>query len=365
MKKTTVKMLVLVLIVVGCSLLYMKVFKTNKGLLVSTWDNVYNENNIPLFYMEENSLDSSKNLKALDKSYNIQDIVSTVSGEKEKVLKTTEILNNIVEYDDVADSISLNGNSILEEKGAAKKVSGRDMAYIERDILLVSGFISRIGEFRKEAPQLKNAPSYYVVEYWSEEYKKWIMIDFRDEGYFEKDNNPLSAMEIIDEKLRDLTYIGNDSQNNFREKLSQYLSSYTIAIDNTLPSENSNSYITYFKDIKDIDLKKGSEFIKPTIFTTSKSLFQGGPREKPTDQDTKAYLILMKKPIQETTTITYVVAGFRDGAVISETYIRVNDENFEKINRYKEIELKEGQNHIELSLDGINIISKIVIERNE
>ena len=174
------------------------------------------------------------------------------------------------------------------------------MAYIERDILLASGFISRIGEFRKEAPQFENTPSYYVVEYWSKEYKKWIMIDFRDQGYFEKENNPLSAIEIIDEKLKDLTYIGNDTQNNYRKKLSEYLSSYTIAIDNTLPMENSNSYITYCKETKDIDLKKGSEFIKPTIFTTSKSLFQMSPTDKPTVKDTKAYLILMKKPIHET-----------------------------------------------------------------
>ena len=53
--------------------------KDNKGLLVSTWENIYNENNITLFYMEENSLDSSKNLIALNKSYNIKDIVSKVS----------------------------------------------------------------------------------------------------------------------------------------------------------------------------------------------------------------------------------------------------------------------------------------------
>ena len=130
------------------------------------------------------------------------------------------------------------------------------MAYIERDMLLVSGFISRIGEFRKEEPQFEDMPSYFVVEYWSQEYKKWIMIDFRDQGYFEKENNPLSAIEITDEKLKDLTYIGNDTQNNYRKKLSEYLSSYTIAIDNTLPMEHSNSYITYCKGTKNIDLKK-------------------------------------------------------------------------------------------------------------
>ncbi|PRR81284.1 hypothetical protein [Clostridium vincentii] len=364
-KKPIARILLLVLVVVGCSLLYMKFFKTNKGLLVSTWENVYNENNINLFYMEENALDSSTNLKALNETYNIQEIVSKVVDEKEKVLKTTEILNDIIEYDDVADSISLNGNGILKEKGTNKKVSGRDMAYIERDVLLASGFISRIGEFRQEDPQFENIPSYYVVEYWSPEYKKWIMIDFRDEGYFEKENNPLSATEVIDEKIKDIIYIGNDTQNNFRKKLNKYLSSYTIAIDNTLPMENSNSYITYIKDTEDIHLKKDSEFIKPTIFTTSKSLFEMNPTDKATGKDTKAYLILMKKPVQETTVISYVVAGFKDGAVIDKAYLRVNGESFEKFEKYKDIEIKEGTNDIELSLDGVNVISKIVIENNK
>jgi len=368
MKKTRniiIKLLVAVVVLGGGTLLYMKVFKDNKGLVISTWENIYNESNITFFYMDENAINSSINIKALDKSYNIKDIVSKVSGEKSKVLKATEILNDIVEYDDVADSISLNGNGILEEKGANKKVSGRDMAYIERDILLASGFISRIGEFRKETPQFENKPSYFVVEYWSTEYKKWIMIDFKDEGYFEKENMPLSAIEITDEKLKDLTYIGNDTQNNYRDKLNKYLSSYTISIDNTLPMENSNSNITYCKSTDNIDLKKGSQFINPTIFTTSKSLFQMSPTEKPTVKDNKAYLILMKKPIQETGTFTFVVAGFKDGAVINLPYIRVNAEKFEKIDKYKDVEIKEGKNEIELSLDGVNVISKIVIENNK
>ena len=46
-------------------------------------------------------------------------------------------------------------------------------------------------------------------------------------------------------------------------------------------------------------------------------------------------------------------------------YIRVNGENFEKIDKYKDIEIKEGKNEIELSLDGVNVISKIVIENNK
>ena len=35
------------------------------------------------------------------------------------------------------------------------------------------------------------------------------------------------------------------------------------------------------------------------------------PTEKLTSKDTNAYLLLMKKPIQETTTITYVIAALK------------------------------------------------------
>lgn len=35
---------------------------------------------------------------------------------------------------------------------------------------------------------------YYVVEFWSKEYNKWVMIDFIDKRYFDNEGFPCSVM---------------------------------------------------------------------------------------------------------------------------------------------------------------------------
>ena len=238
-----VKVILFALIIIGCATLYFKNFSNNKGLRVIEWDNIYNDNNITLFYQDIEEKPNS--IKKLDSVYSVSKIVNNNKSELEKVLQTVDILKSIIEYDDVDSSVAKDGYAILEEKGGNKKVSDRDMAIIERDILLAAGFVARVGEFRKEVPQFQKNPSYYVVEYWSKENNKWIMVDFKDKGYLEKGGVKLSSIEVLGEKLKDLTYIGNSSQNDYRKKISKYLSSYQYLF---LNYSMLNSY--YFSSLK-------------------------------------------------------------------------------------------------------------------
>ncbi|MGG7177011.1 hypothetical protein ACQPU1_05455 [Clostridium paraputrificum] len=358
-----IRVIILVCIIGICITLYIKNFANEKGLRVTAWDNIYNENNITLFY--EEGKDNNKSLQSMNSTYKINEILSKENKEIEKVLQSVDILHSIVSYDDVADSLSSDGYGILKEKGESTKVSGRDMAIIERDILLSAGITSRVGEFRKEEPQFQSNASYYVVEYWSDNYNKWVMIDFKDRGYLDKDGVPLSAIEIIGEDLKNLTYIGKSAQNTYRKEIKKYLYSYTIPIDNSLSMKRSNSYITYASTEKSIDLINEGRFIPATIYTTSKDLFLKSPKAEATGNDSKAYLLLMKKPMESNQDYTYIVGGFKDGKVMRDYYLRVNDGEMEKVDMYHDLELKIGDTKIELSLDGTNVVSKVELVRDK
>ena len=239
------------------------------------------------------------------------------------------------------------------------------MAIIERDILLAAGFVARVGEFRKETPQFQKNPSYYVVEYWSKKDNKWIMLDFKDKGYIEKDGVKLSSIEVLGEKLKDLTYIGNSAQNDYRKKISKYLSSYTVAIDNTISMKRSNSYLTYCSSEKDIDMKIENDYFPSTIFTTEKTLFTLSPDTKANGKDSSTYIILIESLWNLQIVMFMLLVHLRNGSTIKDYYLKINDGEMKKIDRYEEVELVEGTNKIELSKDGVNILKKIVIERDK
>lgn len=365
MKKVK-KALLLVMFIAVCMVLYFKVFSSNKGTKVIEWDNIYNESNLTFFYEDKDSINESTKLKNLNETYNVSGLIEDEVTELKKVIKTTEILNTILEYDDVKDSLNKNGYDILKEKGVKKKASAKDMAVTERDLLLASGYISRVGEFRKKNPQFENSPNYYIVEYWSNEYNKWVMVDFLDKGYVEKNNVPVSAIEVLGSDVKELTYVGSSTQNEYRKKIKKYLNSYTIAIDNTLVSRKSNSNVTYVNESKDVDIMIKGNYIYPTIFTQNKDLFNIKPGEEATGEDSRAYLILMKKPVSgKEENLTFVTGAFKDGSVIEESYIKINDGAFEKVKMYKEFELKKGENTIQLSMNGSEVISTIKIKNDK
>lgn len=344
--------------------------KTPKGINIISWDNYYNENNIVFFY--ENSL--NKNLKMLDLTYKVNELTREETSEINKVLRTIDILNNIVECDDVKETELSSGYEILLEKGQSRKVSKRDMAIIERDLLVTTGFDARIGIFRKHNAQFDKNSEYYVVEYWSTEHNKWIMIDFLDKGYFFEGDNKLSSIEVLTKDIKQIAYIGKNTQKDYKNKIKDYLNSYSLPIDNTISRSKSNSYVTYVKDDSGVEIKIHDRFLPPTIFTKELKLFEKSPFDKQIATDEKAYIILGQSTSKEDDNgdssknkdrIKLVIGGFRDDSIMDTYYLNINNLGYEQVDKYKEIDLSQGITKIELSLDGINTISNIVINNEK
>lgn len=132
---------------------------------------------------------------------------------------------------------------------------------------------------------------YYVVECWSKEYNKWVMIDFIDKGYFDNEGFPCSVMEVLENDIRNYNYTGSSNRRDYIPMLKKALYTYTINIDNTTDIKRSNSYITYIKDKESIALKFKGNYIGPTIFTENKELINKNSIDSTVSKDEKAYLI--------------------------------------------------------------------------
>ncbi len=353
--------IILVLLIITIGFLYIYKNKYKEGLTVTSWENIYNENNIQFFYSDEDD----KKVSILKQTNNVEEKIGNEKDNLKKAISVITILNEVITFDDIQSTNRINGFDILKDKAETKKASARDLGIVYRDVLQSLGYTARLGEFKRLNTSFNKEKSYYVVEYWSKEYNKWIMIDFIDKGYFDNNSFPCSAMELLNMDIRNLNYTGNSDRSDYIPMLKKVLYTYTISIDNTSDMSKSNSYITYVKDKNDISLKFKGSSLPPTIFTENKDLMNKNPIEDVNSQDEKAYIILMKKQENssgnEENKEAYIIGAFKDGKILDEYYIRENNGEFTKVKNYKDINLIEGSNSIELSLNGADIISKIEV----
>ena len=324
---------------------------------IKLWNNIYNGDSIALFYEEESDL----RIEMLRALYNL-DKIDKGDDEINYILKVSEVASKVVTLDNVDDTKALNGYDIIRLIGEKRIVSAKDMAIIVRDFITSVGYDARIGEIRCSKKDEDKYDIYYIVEYYSNKYNKWIAVDIVDGGYFTFENTPCSGVELVERKKSELRYIGNMSEEEYFSNKKNLFKSYTIMIDNTVDRIKSNSVITYITSKEEIALTYANESLMPTIYTENTALFTKSPEVELVAEDDKAYIILMKS--EEEGVERFVVGGFKDGSIISEYYVGRNDGSFEKVNEYFEVELIKGENMISISCDGISEDARIEIIYN-
>ena len=365
MKKNMIKIFLGFIIMICCVILTILNTFNHKGIILKEFNNYYDENNIVFFY--ENS--AAPKIKALNDEYKVKEKTASEKDELKKALSICKITSDIIDYDDIHDSEKNNGYDILKEKREAKsgKVSRRDYAVITRDLLCAAGINARVGYFRSADSQFKERTVYYVVEYWSRKYSKWIVLDCLDIGYFMNGDSKLSALEVLNGGIKEISYLGNTGQKDYKSKLRRYLDSYTIGIDNTIAQNKSNSYVCYVKNDKALEIKWCKSYAPPTIFTKSSLLFERSPYDDTVTKDTKAYLILClsEDKDKEGTKTVLTIAGFQNGSIMNSYYIDVNNKGYKQINKYEKINIEKGVTSIKLSIDGKTEISSVKIDRQK
>ena len=324
---------------------------------IKLWNNIYNGDSIALFYEEESDL----RIEMLRALYNL-DKIDKGDDEINYILKVSEVASKVVTLDNVDDTKALNGYDIIRLIGEKRIVSAKDMAIIVRDFITSVGYDARIGEIRCSKKDEDKYDIYYIVEYYSNKYNKWIAVDIVDGGYFTFENTPCSGVELVEKGISQLKYIGKVSSEEYFSDKKDLFKSYTIMIDNTVDRVKSNSVITYITSKNEITLTYGDKALMPTIYTENRELFTKAPNSEGEVEDDKAYIILMKS--EEEGVERFVVGGFKDGSIISEYYVGRNDGSFEKVNEYFEVELIKGENMISISCDGISEDARIEIIYN-
>lgn len=324
---------------------------------IKLWNNIYNGDSIALFYEEESDL----RIEMLRALYNL-DKIDKGDDEINYILKIAEAASKVVTLDNVDDTKALNGYDIIRLIGEKRIVSAKDMAIIVRDFITSVGYDARIGEIRCSKKDEDKYDIYYIVEYYSDKYNKWIAVDIVDGGYFTFENTPCSGVELVEKGISQLKYIGKVSSEEYFSDKKDLFKSYTIMIDNTVDRVKSNSVITYITSKNEITLTYGDKALMPTIYTENRELFTKAPNSEGEVEDDKAYIILMKS--EEEGVEKFVVGGFKNGKIMDEYYVGRSNGTFEKVNEYFELELIKGENMISISCDGVNEDARIEIIYN-
>ena len=324
---------------------------------IKLWNNIYNGDSIALFYEEESDL----RIEMLRALYNL-DKIDKGDDEINYILKVSEAASKVVTSDNVDDTKALNGYDIIRLIGEKRIVSAKDMAIIVRDFITSVGYDARIGEIRCSKKDENKYDIYYIVEYYSDKYNKWIAVDIVDGGYFTFENTPCSGIELVEKGISQLKYIGKVSSEEYFSDKKDLFKSYTIMIDNTVDRVKSNSVITYITSKNEITLTYGDKALMPTIYTENRELFTKAPNAEGEVEDDKAYIILMKS--EEEGVERFVVGGFKNGKIMDEYYVGRSNGTFEKVNEYFELELIKGKNMISISCDGVNEDARIEITYN-
>ena len=369
LRKNRFKILCGIVLFVGAVFLTFINLMSDKGTKITKWDNYYNDKNIVFFYEEF----PNEKLELLNSTYKIQEKVKNEKSEFDRVEKAIGIIGSMMKVDKIDNTGLNNGYDILSRKTQSNRTSFKDMAITARDFVNSLGIKCRIGVFRKGNSKFHSDIEYYVLEYWSTEYNKWIMVDINYGGCFEDGDRKLSAIEVINSDIKKIAYVGDTPQGDYKNNICKYFDSYTVSIENSLERKRSNCNVTYIKDESAVEYKIKDKFAQPTVFTKEVSLFEKSPYDTLVGSDEKAYLLVCgaisheaddneknKKEIKENTVL---IAAFKDDKVLKSFYLNVNGKGFEQVQDNKEVKLSKGSNIIELSLDGENTMTSVTIEK--
>lgn len=336
-----------------------------KGVVVTKWDNYYEEQNIQFYYES----DENPKLQQLKNNYKLGDVAKDSKDDFEKAVKLMNWVNSKMKYSKSSISTKEDALDILKEAENNNTLSDKDFSIVYSQCAASLGIYARRGEFRIKNSQKDGKDSYYkVCEIWSDKYNKWIMLDIVNNCYMEAGGKPLSAVEILDTGLENVNTMGVKNVEKYIKKIKPYCYSYTIEIDNNIyGTPKSNSFITYSKD-KDLpEIRIEGNQIRPTIFVKNNSLFNKCPRieYKNDNSDKKATLIFSKKKSNEKENTKDIVlngAVFKDSGMLQGYYVSIDGKPWIEVNRYFTFTLNDGSNNIKLSEDKKSVVREVTIE---
>lgn len=359
-KNVGIGILVIILSIVGFWFLGQRDDGLKYSTEVEQWDNLYEDDNIRFYYIDE-EIPEIVHLKG---KYEVEKIVQMDDSEIEKALDINSWLKVRCKVTVSTMETNKNAEELLITLNEETMVSQKDYNSILQEMLASIGVKTRVGEYVLEE-------SYSVIEVWDSKLGKWVMIDGIEDGYIKSDNKPLSAVELLDVELDQVIISTNEEdrllKKSYIKTLKNTLGTYTIKIDNSKYEQSTiNSHITYVKNVEDIQLETDKGYIQPTIFVDDAVLFNISPFiEVDSEGDEIPTIIFAKRNVKEDgeNYIKFTLGAFMNSSMVEEFYISLNKGEYIKVDTYYDLSIENGSNSIEISLDGINPLRTVKINK--
>lgn len=339
----------------------------NYNVKVLEWNNVYEGNNIHFYF--NNSDPSYTNLKNL---YGLEKVTSNAQNDMEKTLAVINWLNKKAKINISAMESKKTTEQIISGLETNPVLSQKDYYIVLEDLLTSVGVFCRQGYFEATNTSNDNKSNQYnVIEIWSRLHGKWILIDGTLKDYIMMDNIPISAVELMNSDFNKLTFndvTDSKAQKKYFKNISQYLTAYSVKINNDKFDETkSNSIITYVKDKKNIQLESAKGYSQPTIFCIDEKLFQVNPEivYHNDNSDKAPTIIVAKRNIKEDTEeySKFTIGAFLNSVMVDNYYLSINGGAYNQVRLYYDLSLPKGSTTISLSLDGKNELRRVVLEK--
>lgn len=359
-------LLIIIGFIVGMKI---KFSEDDSGLRIVKWSNFYDGKNIHFYYgsSEKSILDSLK------ETYQLEIVVGEEKNDFNKSIKLMKWVKDKLnyKYGTKSSNEEVGAADILEKGENNKKkkyYSNEECTTVFNECAIALGITSRIGEVIA-LDNKKEKESFKVCEIWSNEYKKWIMIDASNGCYLSNKGVPLSVVEIIEKGIDNFQVEGIENSKKYKKNIGKLLGMYTVPIDNSIYGrKSSNSYVVFLKNDNCMQIPIDICMNYPVIFTKDSILFNISPHNKFVDkkEDKIPTLIFAKKNSKENNNETQFYGGvFQDSIMIKKYYISINDSPFREVNNYFDFSVKNGINAVKLSIDGKNVVREATFELKE
>jgi len=133
--------------------------------------------------------------KRLREEYRLDDVVNGETSEFRKMLKLRHWVHSRWHID---NDQNFNGDvfSILEKAKAGAGFNCTHAMKVQHAVLTVTGFVVRDLGVQCNTEEFPDAFHHGVNEVWANEYAKWVLMDGEYDFHFERDGQPLSALEV-------------------------------------------------------------------------------------------------------------------------------------------------------------------------
>lgn len=344
-----------------------------KHIAVEKWDNYYEGDNIQLYYLKQNN----DNINTFGKKHNLNNLIRESQNELDKSIELLKWLKDRVHIDLKADSTAVDAFEINLYDEKQNHMSTYNFTELFREGAAYLGINSRIGAFYGKSSESESvlAP-YFICEIWNSKLEKWIALDLVNDYYFEKNNIPLSAVEILNNQpLKDVKLINYANtydekiKDSINEQFQNNMKFYSVNINNNKYGElNINSKITYLRGDNNPELEFEGGFLAPTIFVKEDKVFNLAPvsEEEEIKKDDKVTLILSKAKNEdkvEQEKVEFIGGVFKDSGMIDDYYYSINGSDWRYMEEeyFFKIKLEKERNIIKISEDGKNSVREIVL----